>query len=125
MFRRVVVQIEFPELEYQKVASKFADALSIRYRVKKSLFYLGTVQSVYKQTPEMIVTRIEIRKDETPAWYARSIIERAQKEEIFVLQNSETMSRRGKITKVEGLDKCSNNDIVEPLEVWIIPSERK
>jgi hypothetical protein len=41
------------------------------------------------------------------------------------MKDSEAICKGGKIVKVEGLDQCSENDIVEPLEIWIVPRKAK
>lgn len=120
MFRRVILQIHFPRVEFKRIASKLGDILSIRYRIKDYFFYIGEVQDAYRQSPKKITMRIEVRKDETPGWYVKSIVRGALEEEILVMGDSEIISKGGRISNVEGLEKCSDDDIIEPLEVWIM-----
>lgn len=120
MFRRVILQIHFPKLEFEKVACQLANIISVQYRVKNSFFYLGNIQDAYQQSSKKIIVAIEIRKDETPAWYAKSIIMAAKEKEIFVMGDSEIISKGGRISNVKGFEEFSDNDFIEPLEVWIM-----
>lgn len=120
MFRRIILQIHFPKVEFEKAAYQLANARSIKYRIKNSFFYIGNVRDAYKQNSKKIIMTIEVRKDETPAWYAKSIIKSAWEKEIFVMEDSKIISRGGRISNEEGLEECSDNDFIEPLEVWIM-----
>ena len=73
--------------------------------------------------PTTVVMTLEIRKDETPVWYLRSIIEKAKKEEIVLMTNSKMICRRGRISDIENLDSALDENIVVPLEARITPEK--
>jgi len=51
----------------------------------------------------------------------RSIIEKAQKEEIVLMTNSKIICRRGRISDIEKLDSALDEDIIVALEARITP----
>ena len=120
MFRRVVLRIEFPKKEFQMIPSIFTDNFSLRYRVGGSFFYLGEVISSYWQRPNKVVMTLEVRKDETPVWYLRRIIQSAQQEEILLMKNSEVVCKGGRLVETRNLEKALDSQMVEPLEAWIM-----
>ena len=125
MFREVTLKIVFPQAEFRKLMSKYPKASSVRHLTNGSLFYLGDVQSAQKLSQDRLLATLEIRKDETPGWYAKEILLKALREEILIMSDSQTICRGGSILKIEGLDECLDDDIVEPLEAWIVPKKGK
>jgi len=121
MFRTIVLHIEFPEKEFKKIPSVFEGDFSLRHGVGESFFYLGEVISGYWETLAKVVMALEIRKDETPVWYLRSIVKNAQREEIVVMKNSDLICVGGRLTRIENLDEASDKDIVISLEALITP----
>lgn len=119
MFRRIILHIEFPKKEFGRLPSVFENDFSLRYKVRENFFYLGEVDECYWHSPRRVVAVLEIRKDETPAWYLRGIVQEAQQKEIVMMEDSKTICKGGHLARIEGLDEALDEDIVIPLEAWI------
>jgi len=121
MFRKIILHIEFSEKEFRKMMPHdFSTNFSIRHRAsRRSCFYLGEVISGYWENQKKVIMSLEIRKDETPVWYLRGIIEEARQREIVVMKDSKVICKGGHLAKIENLDDALDTDIVFPLEAWI------
>jgi hypothetical protein len=121
MSQAVVLHIEFPTKEFNLMPSAFVGDFSLRHRAGKNLFYLGEVVSVYRENPKKVIMSLEIRKDETPAWYVRDIVKKAQQEEIVIMNDSKIICKDGRLRNTENLNERLDADTVVSVEAWITP----
>jgi hypothetical protein len=117
----IALVVEFPAKEFSLIPSAFSIDLSIKHRTGTDLFYLGEVESLYWETPQKVVMGLEIRKDETPAWYVRDIVKEAKIEEIVLVKGSRIVCKDGCLKGAKGLYGRLNKNAIVAVEAWIIP----
>jgi hypothetical protein len=121
MNQAVILHIDFPAKEFNLIPSAFVGDFSLRHRAGKDLFYLGEVVSIYRENPKKVIMTLEIRKDETPAWYVRDIVKKAQQEEIVIMNDSNIICKGGRLTNTENLNGRLDADAIVSVEAWITP----
>ena len=119
MNTKVVLRIHFPKIQFRKIPVRFSTDLWIGYVDKGDIFHLGKVTSVHQETPEKVVMRLEVRKDETPTWYLSGIIRSAKQNQVCILRKSRVLCDGGRITEASNLQEVDPSKIVEPLEAWL------
>jgi hypothetical protein len=106
----IYICVLFPSEEWEKI--KYENITGIYYK-KDKLYTLGKIINIQKHSSDIIIST-EIRKDETPFWYAFNILEEATKYEILVSQN-EINVEKGVINNIEYPNDKSDTTIIDNL----------
>lgn len=64
---------------------------------------------------------LEIRKDETPVWYVKDIVKKAQQEEIVIMKDSNVICKDGCLIGTKNLNERLNAHAIVSVEAWITP----
>jgi hypothetical protein len=116
----VVLTIRFPRIEFRKIPTAFLKDTSLQYKNGNGLFYLGEIISLEKEN-EGLLSELEVRHDETPVWYVRSIIETAHNKEIVFVEGSRVLCSGGNIEKTSLSPNAVDTEIVYPFVALILP----
>jgi hypothetical protein len=96
--------------------------MSLNYQNADATLCLGTSTDLSHDDPSKIEVSLEVRKDETPLWYAKEIIKAAEGREILVMRNDDCLSSKGKITHTS-LDKTVSDDAIVTPFVAVLLSD--
>jgi len=123
MFKTVILYVKFPVIEFNKIPSCLENDFSLQYVMNNIFFYLGKITSISWESPTKIVATLEIRKNETPGWYLKDLLEKAQRNEIILAKGEKIICRQGRISEIVNLNQILNEDMAVEVEVWIRPTK--
>jgi len=124
---RVILEVQFPKAEYDRLPRLITRRFLLKYRSKKQEYFLGEiVEWHWSKTKTAAV--VEMRKNETPHWYLRQVLEAALNEEICLTKNNTRIAENGQIRNVfagnrrlKSLEDIKGEEIVYPIEIEIMP----
>ena len=116
--KNIEVEIIFPEDQFNKIPNEFIQDLSLKYKKEASILYLGRIISLKTNGDKSV--ELEIRKDETPYWYAKSIVMELKNNEILFCKSDEVLSSEGRVNNIELPPETQEQEIINFIFITIL-----
>jgi len=122
MKSEALIEITFPTEDYTAIKKNLQSIRSFNYNSDGGQYLLGKVRGVIT-TSSAIEFDIEIRKDETPAWYLDDILKAANGFPIIIKNQDQTkIATKGKITSKTYSQPLKKSDVVSQITFKILKS---
>ncbi|MHA1852057.1 MAG: hypothetical protein ACTSUF_00945 [Candidatus Heimdallarchaeaceae archaeon] len=109
----VMIFVRFPKCEFKKAPKRFIENLSLKYKDDSEFFYIGIITTLITKKDGTMRISLEVRKDETPMWYLKEIIDAASRKEVVLMKGERCLLKNGAITSVVLPKKINCNQIVD------------